>query len=51
VAMAHQIWVLTAFSEDGLRQRSTVVASVNSLELPADGHSRGMCHGRALEGV
>ena len=35
VGMARQICVLTAFSEDGLRQNSTVVASVNSLELPA----------------
>jgi hypothetical protein len=34
--MAHQICVLTAFSEDGLSQSSTVVASVNCLELPAD---------------
>jgi hypothetical protein len=38
VAMAHKICVLTAFSEDRLRQSSTVVASVNCLELPADGH-------------
>jgi hypothetical protein len=30
--------VLTAFSEDGLRESSTVVASGNCLELPADGH-------------
>jgi len=36
--MAHQICVLTAFSEDRLRQSSNVVASVNCLELPADGH-------------
>jgi hypothetical protein len=36
--MARQICVLTAFSEDRLRQSSTVVASVNCLELPADGH-------------
>ena len=36
--MAHQICVLTAFSEDGPRQSSTVVASVNCLELLADGH-------------
>jgi hypothetical protein len=27
-----------SFSEDTLRQNSTVVASVNCLELPADGH-------------
>jgi hypothetical protein len=38
VAMAHQICVVTAFSEGRLRQSSTVVASVNCLELPADGH-------------
>jgi hypothetical protein len=36
--MAHQICVLTAFSEDRLSQSSTVDASVNCLELPADGH-------------
>jgi hypothetical protein len=29
---------LTAFPADRLRQSSTVVASVNCLELPADGH-------------
>ena len=29
---------LAAFSEDRLRQSSNVVASVNCLELPADGH-------------
>jgi hypothetical protein len=46
VAMAHQICVVTAFSEGRLRQSSTVVASVNCLELPADGISRGICHGR-----
>ena len=38
MAMAYQICVLTALSEDRLRQSSTVVASVNCLELPADGH-------------
>jgi hypothetical protein len=32
------VCVLTAFSEDRLRQSSTAVASVNCLELPADGH-------------
>jgi hypothetical protein len=37
---------VTAFSEGRLRQSSTVVASVNCLELPADGISRGICHGR-----
>jgi hypothetical protein len=36
--MAHQICVLTAFSEDRLRQSSTVVASVKCLEFAADGH-------------
>ena len=36
--MAHQICVLTAFSEDRLGQSSTVVASVNCLETTADGH-------------
>src|ERR1700733_325876 len=36
--MAHQVCVLTAFSEDRLRQSSTVVTSVNCLELSADGH-------------
>jgi hypothetical protein len=36
--MAHQICVLTAFSEHRLRQSSRVVAPVNCLELPADGH-------------
>jgi len=41
--MAHQICVLTAFSEDRLRQSSRVVASVNCLELPADGHFRVGC--------
>jgi len=35
--MAHQICVLTALSEDRLRQSSTVVASGSCLELPADG--------------
>jgi hypothetical protein len=34
VAMAHQVCVLTAFSEDRLRQSSMVVASMNCLELP-----------------
>jgi hypothetical protein len=37
VAMAHQVCVLTAFSEDRPRQSSTVVTSVNCLELSADG--------------
>ena len=36
--MARQVCVLTAFSEDRLRQSSTVVACVNCLELSADGH-------------
>jgi len=36
--MAPQICVLTAFLAERLRQNSTVVACVNCLELPADGH-------------
>jgi hypothetical protein len=35
--MAHQVCVLNAFSEDGLRHSPTVVASVNCSELSAGG--------------